>query len=263
MGEACVGGFRSDDVDEVGYWAEWHFHDHVMLLLPRVGTMRLFIKGVSRCQVVRPGEAIALGPGVSHATATCAARTRHIALYAEAGVAGPLWDSEVPFHAAPVPQRLISVLTCRDMGVRRADLVDRFMFEELAYELPVATARARPSAGLARSVAAHIESAERPGFSIDELAERFAISRRHLTRTFRDEYGSSIHDFIVGTQVTRARRMLSAGERVSTVAFAVGFESPSHFASVFRRVTGISPSDERAHVVSAFPMSDDGRSTQP
>ena len=57
--------------------------------------------------------------------------------------------------------------------------------------------------------------------------------------------------------------MLSAGERVSNVAYAVGFESPSHFASVFRRVTGISPSDERAHVASAFPRPDGGRSTQP
>ena len=64
-----------------------------------------------------------------------------------------------------------------------------------------------------------------------------------------------VGQFILGIRIMRARRMLSAGERVSAVAYEVALESPSHFASVFHRLTGISPLEDRLHSISAFPTS--------
>ena len=43
----------------------------------------------------------------------------------------------------------------------------------------------------------------------------------------------------------RAKRLLVAGESVKTVAFAMGFSSPSSFTYAFRRAVGTSPSQFR------------------
>ena len=247
----CNGDFRSDDVEEAGYHAGWHDHPHFMLLLPRIGTMRLSIEGQPRAQLIGPGDALVVRPGVRHATTTCAERTRHLAIYADARIAGPLTASGALFHVAPLPSRLLSLLTSRDLGIRRVELFDRLVFDELAHELPSLSPKRRASSGLALSVAAYIDASERIDLSLDRLASHFMISRRHLTRLFRAEHGISVHDYLIQVKIARAQLKLRVGECVSNVAYDVGFDSPSHFASVFRQRTGYAPSLEQTHFARA------------
>jgi AraC family transcriptional regulator len=42
-----------------------------------------------------------------------------------------------------------------------------------------------------------------------------------------------------------AKRMLMAGNSVKSIAFAMGFASPSSFTFAYRRATGVSPSHFR------------------
>jgi AraC family transcriptional regulator len=42
-----------------------------------------------------------------------------------------------------------------------------------------------------------------------------------------------------------AKRLLVAGENVKTIAFTLGFSSPSSFTFAFRRAIGLSPSQFR------------------
>ena len=51
-------------------------------------------------------------------------------------------------------------------------------------------------------------------------------------------------------RVERAKEMLSAGEmRVLDVAVACGFKTQQHFARVFRRICGASPTEYRYEVL--------------
>ena len=81
--------------------------------------------------------------------------------------------------------------------------------------------------------------------SLAELAELCSISVRQLTRGFKVSRGCSIGDYIEGRRMESAKRMLVAGENVKTVAFTLGFSSPSSFTFAFRRTVGISPSQFR------------------
>jgi AraC family transcriptional regulator len=81
--------------------------------------------------------------------------------------------------------------------------------------------------------------------SLGELAELCSISVRQLTRGFKVSRGCSIGDYIEGRRMESARRLLVAGENVKTIAFALGFSSPSSFTFAFRRAVGISPSQFR------------------
>ena len=84
-----------------------------------------------------------------------------------------------------------------------------------------------------------------PPPSLEELAERCALSVRQLTRGYRASRGCSIGDHIEQRRMETAKRMLVAGDSVKTVAFALGFASPSSFTFAFRRVVGTSPSQFR------------------
>jgi len=84
-----------------------------------------------------------------------------------------------------------------------------------------------------------------PPPTLEELAARCALSVRQLTRGYRASRGCSIGDHIEQRRMETAKRMLVAGDSVKTVAFALGFASPSSFTFAFRRVVGTSPSQFR------------------
>ena len=65
-----------------------------------------------------------------------------------------------------------------------------------------------------------------------------------LQAMFRDAFGMSCMQYLRYYRIWRATAMLCmTGARVTEVAFAVGFETLSHFNSSFKAITGFSPSD--------------------
>ncbi len=81
--------------------------------------------------------------------------------------------------------------------------------------------------------------------SLAELAGLCSVSVRQLTRGFKVSRGCSIGDYIEQRRMERAKRRLVEGESVKTIAFAMGFASPSSFTYAFRRAVGSSPSHFR------------------
>ena len=81
--------------------------------------------------------------------------------------------------------------------------------------------------------------------SLKDLADMCGLSVRQLTRGFRVSRACSIGDYIEQRRMEAAKRLLMAGESVKTVAFAMGFASPSSFTFAFRRAVGASPSTFR------------------
>jgi transcriptional regulator GlxA family with amidase domain len=82
---------------------------------------------------------------------------------------------------------------------------------------------------------------------LDMLEERFGVSRRHITRLFRERTGVSIGEFHQRTRYDNACRLLAETDLpIGEVAFRVGFESGAALARAMRRVGGHSPSGLRA-----------------
>jgi AraC family transcriptional regulator len=77
--------------------------------------------------------------------------------------------------------------------------------------------------------------------SLDELAELCSLSTRQLTRGFRSSRGCTIGDHIAHTRIAMAKRLLGSDESIKSIAFALGFSSPSSFSFAFGRATGSTP----------------------
>jgi AraC family transcriptional regulator len=82
--------------------------------------------------------------------------------------------------------------------------------------------------------------------TLNEMAESAGLSVAHFCQMFRKSTGESPHQFVLRQRVERAREMLRAAEaRVLDVAVACGFKTQQHFARVFRRICGASPTEYR------------------
>jgi AraC family transcriptional regulator len=77
--------------------------------------------------------------------------------------------------------------------------------------------------------------------SLSELANLYNLSVRQLTRGFRASRHRSIGDHVVQCRIDTAKRMLASDQSVKSIAFALGFASPSSFSVAFRRATGETP----------------------
>lgn len=86
--------------------------------------------------------------------------------------------------------------------------------------------------------------------SLDELAQRFSLSKFYLTRRFKELTGLSLHQFIVKKRLTKARYLISVGVDPYRAAVDAGFNNYSHFSRTFKSYFGQNPSSiPQAHTI--------------
>ncbi|WP_156374628.1 helix-turn-helix domain-containing protein [Pseudorhodoferax sp. Leaf274] len=78
--------------------------------------------------------------------------------------------------------------------------------------------------------------------TLAELAGVAGVSRAHLARLFARTLGVSPHQYLLALRLREARRLLlHTALPLAQVALDTGFASQSHFGTLFRRETGLSP----------------------
>jgi AraC-like DNA-binding protein len=88
-----------------------------------------------------------------------------------------------------------------------------------------------------------------PEITMDELADTINCSRHHLSQVLNAGLQKSFYDYINGYRVEEAKILLSdiakANYKVSSIAYDAGFNSLSAFNEVFKKLTGVTPSQYR------------------
>ena len=83
-------------------------------------------------------------------------------------------------------------------------------------------------------------------FNLARLAAQAGLSKFHFQRLFKSAMGVAPSRYHINLRMNLARRLLRETKKsVVDIALEVGYASPSHFAQLFRRETGLSPSDYR------------------
>ena len=97
-----------------------------------------------------------------------------------------------------------------------------------------------------RAVAEYISGHLQEDLSLPRLAEIFALSPSHLSRTFHSATGIPLREYLVNLRVRKAMDLLLTTEKtVTEISDLCGFHDPNYFGDAFRRVTGLSPRDYR------------------
>lgn len=137
----------------------------------------------------------------------------------------------------------------------------RLMAETLAAALAVQLLRShstlapqqapkRPAglpAGRLKRVVEHMRSHLDEDLSLAQLAAVSGLGPMQFSRAFRDATGEPPYRYLVRLRVERARELLEhTALPVIDIALQCGFEQPTHFATTFRKATGLSPRAWRA-----------------
>jgi AraC-like DNA-binding protein len=83
-------------------------------------------------------------------------------------------------------------------------------------------------------------------YPVDELARRTALSPTGLLQRFKRLTGFPPHAFILSCRIEKAKQELEKGSApIAIIADNLGFPSAQHFATIFKRVVGKTPSEWR------------------
>lgn len=98
-------------------------------------------------------------------------------------------------------------------------------------------------AKILKYIAAHLKD----DLSREELAEKVYLNPSYLSRLFKKETGQSLSDYIGQVRMEEARRLLSqTNMKIVQVAEESGYRNVSHFAKMFKRMTGVTPQEYRS-----------------
>lgn len=85
---------------------------------------------------------------------------------------------------------------------------------------------------------------ERP--TIEELSERFLISKTALKQAFKDLYGMPIYTYMIHYRMETGRQLLVETRRsITEIANALGYTNVSKFSACFAKIYGMQPSRYR------------------
>lgn len=87
-----------------------------------------------------------------------------------------------------------------------------------------------------------IQAHFREELSVEELADSIGLSVSYFRRLFHEAYGCSPMQYIVNLRIENARDLLLSGEvNVTEAALLSGFEDIYYFSTLFKRKTGMTP----------------------
>ena len=81
------------------------------------------------------------------------------------------------------------------------------------------------------------------------VARAVSTSPFYFCKIFKKMTGTNFTDYLSSVRIEKAKNLLlNPDVQVSEIAFAVGFQSLTHFNRVFKRIVGMPPSQYRAQL---------------
>lgn len=82
--------------------------------------------------------------------------------------------------------------------------------------------------------------------SVEELAVKYAIGRRHFERRFKKATNNTPVEYIQRVKIEAAKKHLeSSRKNVNEVMYDVGYSDTKAFRTIFKKITGLSPIEYR------------------
>lgn len=83
--------------------------------------------------------------------------------------------------------------------------------------------------------------------TLQGIADIIHVNSSHLSRKFKEDTGLSLIDFINLNRIEAAKLYLQSNtSSITEIAFIVGFNDVNYFSRVFKKVTGLTPSQYRS-----------------
>lgn len=122
----------------------------------------------------------------------------------------------------------------------------------LVPQIPIQQQETAPSAQFVSRIIDYINLHYAQPLSLDMLAERFFVSKYHLSHEFHRQLGVSLYRYIQKKRLMIARQLLSQGKKPNEVYSMCGFGDYTCFYRSFRAEYGLSPKEYARSALQKF-----------
>lgn len=90
----------------------------------------------------------------------------------------------------------------------------------------------------------YLDQHYKENISLMEVAEEYNISHFHLSKMFKKILGINYKDYLVQVRMEKAKELIRKERKtISEISQEVGYMDPNYFSKVFKKYTGMSPSE--------------------
>lgn len=230
-----------------------HYHDHYEIYFLTRGKVRYFIE--DEVYDVEQGDMVLIPPRVIHKTATRENRgaERLLIAFNSKFLMKPASDRIFDcfkariFKNAPVEDIMLKA----EQEFKNGDYYSEEMLASYIREILVCCSRiyekeietqSKKEMSFVQGAVRHIEEFYAEEITLPKLAEMFAVSESHFSRSFKTFTGLCLNEYINLVRIKNAETILRTTDVTVTEAAAMcGFNSSSYFTAVFRKTLGITP----------------------
>lgn len=250
------------------YAMPWHWHDCLMFILPSRGTVELKHED-RRDGAWLSQERFAVVPADrAHETRGGLGGQSHVAIYVTDEnlrkldtEIGSLSEFRRRTRTTALVERSPALRTLQELVIRKdvgpygttamrdafaSALVLQCISDVVTGNILTNASHQDHGLALVEDIKAYLTEHANEDVPLDMLGEHFSISRRHITRLFRERTGHSIGEYQLQVRLGRACELLTETNLpIGEIAYRVGFESGAALARAMRRHNGQSPSSIR------------------
>ncbi|MBD1382401.1 response regulator [Metabacillus arenae] len=97
-----------------------------------------------------------------------------------------------------------------------------------------------------QDIVAYVEMYYMEELSLEKLANRFFLSREHISRKFKQQTGMPLSKYIIKLRIEQAKSWLSETDQsIFSISLMLGYQDEKYFSKLFKKVVGITPFEYR------------------
>ena len=170
------------------------------------------------------------------------------------------WANRVSLPKATAVVFSVAVFALGFRGILQRDIFDTIKADNLpAPPIPdpqTTSTATKPDQALIDKLVAHMTDKKPyldPELSLNTLAKDLNMSRSQLSQLINDGIGENFYDFINKHRVEEVKKLMTDPEMTNFsllgIAFEAGFKSKSTFNLIFKRFTGLTPTEYRKNLL--------------
>ena len=152
------------------------------------------------------------------------------------------------FHDVDILQEMTQIIALEKVSVYNDHIykaASRYLFE-IFMKLSEKNQSGTKESSVAQQILAELDKAIDSSVSIDDICNTLFISRSKMIREFKKQYHQTPHAYLLGRKIGFAKMLLqNTSHPIKSIATHLGFADEHYFANVFKKKTGMTPSEYR------------------